>query len=175
MRQVDSAKLTRPAPKVVHFFEYRGRASCLHAEEGHGRVVFFKRSDVPFDRLFDVSDRLFLALSLAHATGQAWTFGYPVFILSTINNHLPHFASSTTYLNYADISGPFDSFYYGDRAKEDVTEAPEGLFDRFFRQLGAVPDGNNPDGPVLEPVKEPIGCDDDLAEREVGELRDESA
>lgn len=38
-----------------------------------------------------------------------------------------------------------------------------------------MPDDNNPDGPVLEPVKEPIGCDDDLAEREVGELRDESA
>jgi hypothetical protein len=49
--------------------------------------------------------------------------------------------------------------------------SPEGLSYRFFRQLGAMPNDDNPDGPVFDPVKKPVGCDDDLAEREVGERR----
>jgi hypothetical protein len=85
------------APEVAHFFEHRGRAFRFHAKERVIRNLLFSA--------LRCGNNLSLYLSVIKYR-QAWTFGYPVFILSTINNHLPHFATSATYLNYSRFPAP---------------------------------------------------------------------
>ena len=62
------------------------RSILLYVRTGGAEETGAWREIVP------AGPRLFLAPSLAHASGQARAFGYPVFILSTINDNLPHFA-----------------------------------------------------------------------------------
>ena len=40
----------------------------------------------------------------------------------------------------------------------------------FAGDLGAVPDGDDPDGPMSNPIEETVGCDENLAERQVREF-----
>lgn len=67
-----------------------GHQHGIKALFGYGEFVFFQRRNVTPNGLTDVCHRLFLGLPLAQTTGQAWALGYPIAILSTINNHLSH-------------------------------------------------------------------------------------
>ena len=77
------------APKSPGDCSY-GYDHCLKVFFRHWQPVFFKRSDVAFNCLFDVGNGFLLCFSLADATEQAGTFSDPVPIFTGINNDLSH-------------------------------------------------------------------------------------
>ena len=57
---------------------------------GHGQLVLLERKNISLDRLADIHDGLFPALTLGNTTRKAGTLGHPKTVFARINNDLPH-------------------------------------------------------------------------------------
>ncbi len=62
---------------------------------GNRQLIVLKRQNVGFDRLADILDGLFPALTLRNASRETRALGDPKTVLARINNYLSHIPKAT--------------------------------------------------------------------------------